>query len=130
MFREVNAQDTAGWENRVDDFLDLRQFVTQAAIETFLSELDGLIGGWGMNNFYLYRPGGSRQHRLFPWDKDNTFQASDSSILLRAEENHILSRALARDDLRAVSAGARRLRARPGARRLAGAGRSRSRATS
>lgn len=102
MFREVNAQDTAGWENRVDDFLDLRQFVTQAAIETFLSELDGLIGGWGMNNFYLYRPGGSRQHRLFPWDKDNTFQASDSSILLRAEENHILSRALARDDLRAL----------------------------
>jgi spore coat protein CotH len=102
LFREVNAQEDAGWEDRVDDFLDLKQFVTQAAIEAYLSELDGLIGGWGMNNFYLYRPGTSRQHRVFPWDKDNTFQSAESSVLLRAEENHILKRALERDDLRAV----------------------------
>jgi spore coat protein CotH len=102
MFREINAQDDAGWVDRVDDFLDLKQFVTQAAIESYLSELDGLIGAWGMNNFYLYRPGNSRQHRLFPWDKDNTFQTGDSSVLLRAEENNILRRALARDDLRAL----------------------------
>lgn len=100
LFREVNAQDDAGWTDRVGQFLDLRQFVTQVAIETFLAERDGLLGDWGMNNFYLYRPETSRQHRVFPWDKDNTFQAADSSIVDRLPQNAIMRRALEQDDLR------------------------------
>lgn len=100
LFREVNAQDDAGWENRVGQFLDLRQFVTQVAIETFLAERDGLLGDWGMNNFYLYRPEKSRQHRVFPWDKDNTFQAVDASIVDRLPQNAIMRRAMEQENLR------------------------------
>lgn len=100
LFREVNAQDDAGWENRVGQFLDLRQFVTQVAIETFLAERDGLLGDWGMNNFYLYRPEKSRQHRFFPWDKDNTFQAADFSIVDRLPQNAIMRRAMEQENLR------------------------------
>ena len=90
------------WRERVGRYIDLKQFVTHVALETFLSENDGVLGFAGMANFYLYRGLGTDQHRLIVWDKDHTFTAIDSSILLRADENILFSRALAFDDLRAL----------------------------
>ena len=55
-----------------------------------------------MANFYLYRRPAGDLHRLIVWDKDHTFTAIDSSILLRAEENLLFSRALAFGDLRTL----------------------------
>ena len=102
LLNEVNAPDDAAWRERVSEWLDLGQFVTQTAIETFLSELDGLLGYEGMNNFYLYRDGGTSRHRIIPWDRDNAFQSIDTPIFFRADENIILRRALAFDDLRTL----------------------------
>lgn len=102
LLSEVNAAEDPVWRERVSTWLDLEQFVTQVAIETFLSELDGLLGYDGMNNFYLYRGAGTSRHRIIPWDRDNALQSVDSSIFLRADENIILRRALAFDDLRAL----------------------------
>lgn len=99
---EVNAEVDSVWRERVATWLDLEQFVTQTAIETFLSELDGLLGYEGMNNFYLYRNAGTSTHRVVPWDRDNAFQSIDSPIFLRTEENIILRKALAFDDLRTL----------------------------
>jgi spore coat protein CotH len=98
--RELNAPDDAVWRERVEEYVDLPQFVTQAAIESFLAEDDGLLGAYGMNNFFLYRPADSKRHRFLPWDKDNTFLVPDYSIFQRTDENVLFRRAFAFSDLR------------------------------
>jgi spore coat protein CotH len=98
--REVNHPDDGVWRDRVAEYIDLEQFVTQVAIEMFLSENDGLLGATGMNNFFLYRSAGTKRHLFLPWDKDSTFLFWDSSIFQRADENVIFRRAFAYADLR------------------------------
>ena len=102
LFGEVSRPVDSLWRETVDRYIDLRQLVTHVAIETFLSESDGVLGYAGMANFYIYRPLGSDRHRLIVWDKDQTFAAVDSPIFLRVEENVLVSRALALPDLRAL----------------------------
>ena len=102
LFHEVNQPVDTVWRERVGRYIDLPQLVTHVAIETFLSEADGVLGASGMANFYLYRGPSSDQHRLIVWDKDHTFAAVDSPIFLRVEENALFSRALAFGDLRAL----------------------------
>ena len=98
--REANSGDDATWRERVEEYVDLPQFVTQVAIESFLAENDGLLGYYGMNNFFLYRPAGSKRQRFLPWDKDNSFLLPGYSILERADQNVLFSRAFAYSDLR------------------------------
>jgi spore coat protein CotH len=98
--REVNEPDDAIWRERVEEYVDLSQFVTQVAIESFLAENDGLLGELGMNNFFLYRPADTKRHRFIVWDKDNTFLVPDYSIFQRTEENVLFKRAFAFSDLR------------------------------
>jgi hypothetical protein len=102
LFREANQPLDTVWRERVGRYVDLRQFVTHVAIETFLSEADGILGFAGMANFYLYRAPSGDEHRLIVWDKDHTFAAIDSPILLRADKNRLFSRALVFSDLRAL----------------------------
>lgn len=102
LFREVNQDVDLLWRERVGWFIDLRQLVTHVAIETFLAEFDGFLGGSGMANFYLYRPIATNVHRLIAWDRDTTFQEIESPIFARADENALMSRALRFGDLRAL----------------------------
>ena len=102
LFREANGTEDAVWRERVEQFIDLRQVVRHVAIETFLTEDDGFIGAFGMNNFYLYRPAGSSIHRLLPWNKDNTFADVNRSIFARTNENVLIDRALGCSDLRVL----------------------------
>ena len=102
LFREVNHDVDNVWRERVSWLLDLNQVITHVAIETFLTELDGFVGGAGMANFFLHRPVGASVHRLIAWDRDTTFQAATSPIFTRMEENAILSRALQFRDLRGL----------------------------
>src|SRR5687767_1914936 len=102
LFREVNQDVDAVWRERVGWLVDLNQVVTHVAIETFLAEFDGFLGGAGMANFYLYRPLASNVHRLIAWDRDTTFQEVDAPIFARASENALVSRALRFPDLRTL----------------------------
>jgi len=102
LFREVNQPVDGVWRERVDAHIDLAQFVTHVAIETCLSESDGVLGFAGMANFYLYRGPAGDRHRFVVWDKDRTFSAIDSPVFLRAEENILFSRAITFGDLRAL----------------------------
>jgi spore coat protein CotH len=102
LFREVNQDVDAVWRERVSWFVDLPQLMTHVAIETFLAEFDGFLGGSGMANFYLHRPVASNVHRLIAWDRDTTFQDVESPIFARAEENALMSRALRFADLRTL----------------------------
>jgi spore coat protein CotH len=100
LVHEINAPEDSVWRERVEQRIDLTQFVTHVAIETYLAEADGIIGGSGMANFYLARDTPSGQHRIIPWDKDLTFSDVEFPIFLRADQNVLLQRALRIEDLR------------------------------
>jgi spore coat protein CotH len=100
--RAINEPSDTLWRSGVERYLDLPQLLSVVAVESFLSELDGLLGGWGVNNLYLYRSDGSSRHRVLPWDRDNAFQSADASVFSRADENALVRRALTFPDLYAV----------------------------
>lgn len=101
LFREVNSPQDAVWRSRVEQYVDLNQFVRFVAIEMFLAEYDGLTGNWGMNNFYLYRRGSGTIHQFIPWDRDFAFVGQfDSSIFLNTDVNILFQQAMAFSDLR------------------------------
>ena len=99
LVREANGPDDAVWRDRVEQYIDLNQFVMHAGVESFLAENDGLLGYAGMNNFYLYRQQGTNRHRLFPWDKDTAFTFIDSAIDV-TNSNVLFRRAMTYADLR------------------------------
>jgi hypothetical protein len=101
MVREINGPDDAVWRQRVEEYIDLNQFMAHAGVEAFIAENDGLLGYAGMNNFYLYRQQGSKRHRVFVWDKDNAFFVKDSSIAT-TDANVLFRRAMGHPDLREV----------------------------
>jgi spore coat protein CotH len=100
LFRRINEPLDGAWRERMEEYIDLSQFVTQVAIEAFVAEDDGVLGYAGMNNFYLYRTRGQTRHRLFPWDKDHAFHSIGASVVGRAGENELFRRALTYPDLR------------------------------
>lgn len=101
-FREVNNPVDAVWRSRVEQYVDLQQFIRFVAIEVFLSEGDGVTGYAGMNNFYFYRPLGTNQHKWIVWDRDLCMLQVDSSIFLRTDENVLFRNAMAFSDLRTL----------------------------
>ena len=99
LFKEANGPDDAVWRSRVEQYLDLNQFMIHVGIEQFILENDGVIGSFGMNNFYLYRGPGSTRHRLFVWDQDNAFNFQTGPIAT-TDQNVIFRRAMAIPELR------------------------------
>jgi spore coat protein CotH len=102
LFGEVNQPIDAVWRDRVGRYLDLEAFVTYLAIDTFLSDNDGLVGFHGMNNFYVYRPAGTTVHRFIPWDKDLAVGDVEFPVFNRLEENALSRGAMSFPDLRAL----------------------------
>jgi spore coat protein CotH len=102
LFYEINQEVDGAWRERVSRYVDLPQLVRYVAIEMFLNEIDGFLGGAGMANFFLYRPAGSQVHRVLPWDRDTTFQNSEESVFTRVQDNQLFRRALMFDDLRTL----------------------------
>jgi spore coat protein H len=102
LFREANGPDDAVWRSRVEQYLDLNSFMVHIGIEQFLAGNDGLIGVFGMNNFYLYRFQGSNKHRVFVWDQDQSFIVSPDSGIAATDANILFQRAMAHADLREI----------------------------
>jgi spore coat protein CotH len=73
----VNDAPRADLEGTLADYLDINTFITELAVQNFFAQTDGLVGGVGMNNFYLYRFAGKRLSLLIPWDQDNSFSRMD-----------------------------------------------------
>ena len=74
LVRTINVARDQEIESALAPQLHVRTFITHVAIENFLSEPDGVLGGLGMNNFYLYRFEGTDLWRFIPWDKDLAFE--------------------------------------------------------
>jgi spore coat protein CotH len=71
----INDTPQSDLESGLSNFLDVNTFITELAVQNFLSQTDGLVGGVGMNNFYLYRFANKRLSILIPWDQDNSFDS-------------------------------------------------------
>jgi spore coat protein CotH len=92
LVRAINDAPAANLEAALAPYLEIRPVLTQVAIENFLSEWDGLVGNWGVDNFYLYRTT-QNMWRIIPWDKDNTFTWLETPPSQRMDENVLTRKA-------------------------------------
>jgi len=77
LVQRINDAPQSDLESRLGGYLDVNAFMTELAIQNFAAQSDGLVGGVGANNFYLYRFAGKNLSVLIPWDQGNAFTASD-----------------------------------------------------
>ena len=61
LIRLINDTREDRLKGTIGSLFDLAGFMRLIAIQNFLAESDGILGAWGVNNFYLYRlePGAS-----------------------------------------------------------------------
>jgi hypothetical protein len=88
------ANDPQDIVRDIGQHLDITQFLRYLAVESYLGEWDGLAGGFGINNFYLYRAPDSGQFHVIPWDKDNTFHNKTYPMWSEGMEKNVLTRQL------------------------------------
>jgi uncharacterized protein (TIGR03437 family) len=110
MIRTINQASDGSFVGDVSQYVDLPAFMKHIAVENFVAEWDGILGSFGMNNFYLYRFERRNLHRFLVWDKDNTFggqlkterERIEYPILQGVNENVLARRAMAAPELRNV----------------------------
>jgi spore coat protein H len=95
MVRLVNDTREDRLGEAVNPVLDLAALVRYLAAQNFVAQIDGFVGNWGVNNFYLYRLENSRQHVLIDWDEDTSFWGPTFPTNQGLEEN-ILTQKLMR----------------------------------
>jgi hypothetical protein len=100
MVRTIEDAPDASFADDVGVYLDLPRFIRHVAVETFLAEFDGILGNWGLNNYYLYRFEQRPLARVLPWDKDFTFYAIDLDIWRNVDANALMNRAMRDPTLR------------------------------
>ena len=107
MVSAINSTDSARVCAAIEEFLHVRAFIRFVAVEAFLSEQDGVVGEWGMNNFYLYRPPQLNRFTILPWDKSQAFVSGtflsiwhNIQDVAEPARNRLLTRLLQYPDLR------------------------------
>jgi CotH kinase protein len=98
----VSESPDSMFVSSTNEYLDVRTFLTYVAVENFLADRDGMLGDWGMNNFYLYRFEGRNVSQILPWDKDSSFWAVDYGIWTNMAANALARRALREPPLQRV----------------------------
>jgi hypothetical protein len=100
LVRAINDTPGERFEPAVGALIDLPQLVRLLAVQRAVGEIDGFIGNWGMNNFYLYRFRDGRPAQLLPWDADHSFWTLDDPIDFRLATNVLVDRAMSVPALR------------------------------
>lgn len=93
--RAINQTPQSGYAAAMEAHIDVRKFLTYLAVENACAEYDGMVGQFGMNNFYLYQYGGQKKFVFIPWDKDTSFQAAEWPVQQRMESNELTKRLMA-----------------------------------
>jgi spore coat protein CotH len=102
MVRTMNEAPDEQFERSIAEYVDLRAFLKEIAVEAYLADGDGMVGDFGLNNFFLYRYSNSNRFAFIPWDKSNTFGLADRWIWLNTDRNVLSRRAFADPTLRDV----------------------------
>lgn len=95
LVRTINLSSDQDFESKIAEFVDLKALAAELAAEAYIAELDGIIGDYGLNNFYLYRHSGSNRFFFIPWDKSQTFSEIDRPSLRNLDTNRLARRAFA-----------------------------------
>jgi hypothetical protein len=102
----INQSSDAAFRSAVGGYVDFQKILQHLAVETFVSETDGLIGDYGVNNFYLYRPANRNLFTFIGWDKSEAFKGGPTRSIWQnirnvpaARQNRLFGRALAYRDL-------------------------------
>lgn len=95
MIRLINEAGDDEVESIASRFLNLDDLARHLAIEALVADPDGIIGAWGMNNFYLYRPPGGVLSRFLAWDKDIAFLDGHFPLDFGIDANVLSRRAMA-----------------------------------
>jgi len=102
MITAVNRTSRDAWPQVLTRFFDVNHLMVYVAVESFLSDHDGLAGDWGINNFYLYRYAESERFLFIPWDKDVNFREPGRDAEAGFEGNPLLETALRYSPVRDV----------------------------
>jgi len=100
MIRMANISSSADFPRAMSEYLDLKLFLAQLAVEMYFAEADGLMSHTGMANFYLYQHTGKNIFQFIAWDKDRTFFDINDSIWRGTKDNVLTRRALEAPELR------------------------------
>lgn len=90
--RAINQTPESGYAAAMEGYIDVRRFLTHLAVENACAEYDGIVGEFGMNNFYLYQYEGRNRFVFIPWDKDTSFTAAEWPVQQRMETNEFTRR--------------------------------------
>src|SRR6185369_16729591 len=109
LVRAIAETPDADFVRVLSGYLDLERFVAHVAVEAFVTDTDGVLGDWGMNNFYLYRFAGTTRAMLLPWDKSEAFKGGVTASIWRNVDdvpptgrNALMVRAMREPSLRGV----------------------------
>jgi spore coat protein CotH len=106
LVQTINTASDALFRTAIEEFMDLSLFIRHVAVEVFLADYDAVLGDWGMNNYYLYRPLIGHRFRIIAWDKSQAFSSPVYPIwhnitdVPLANQNRLMMRALQYPDLR------------------------------
>ena len=102
LIRTMNEAPDEQFEESISEHLDIRGFLKEIGVEAYLGESDGIVGDFGLNNFFLYRPPNSERFEFVPWDKSQTLGLVDRWVWQNTDRNVLSRRALADPKLRDV----------------------------
>jgi spore coat protein CotH len=83
----------------IGEKLDLEWTLRYLAVENGIAEIDGVVGDWGVNNFYIYE-GKDGRFRLIPWDMEAGFDDADLSIWNNGDDNCLTKKLFQYDKMR------------------------------
>ncbi len=71
--RLVQISGDSAFEEEIESYLDVDQFLRFLAVNVLLSNLDSFLGG--SQNYYVYLNPETNRFQLLPWDMDHSFGA-------------------------------------------------------
>jgi len=92
LVRVVNEIEDDRFEAEMGGLLPLDEVLAQVAVDRLLTNIDWLVGGWGVNNLYLYRSTRTGRWRFIPWDLDVSMQWTDLPVTADLEANVLTRR--------------------------------------
>ena len=102
LVRLVNDTPADRLKETIGGLLDIPAVIRYLAAQAFLAETDGFVGGYGVNNLYLYRLEDQNRHTFIVWDADNTFWGPEFSLDLAWAGNVLADKLMAVPEYRAL----------------------------
>lgn len=96
LLRLIQTLDTTTPEQFIEEMaplIDIENLIRHLALEVYLADMDGFVGDFGTNNFFIYEGAADARFRLIPWDKSATLFYYNYPIFRNVETN-VLTRKL------------------------------------